>query len=317
MKRSHFARYTWFVVGYTVLVILWGAIVRATGSGAGCGNHWPTCQGAIIPPPHAIETLIEFGHRVSSGLSGILVLILLVWAFRLKPVTVFVRSMAVMSFIFILVEGFLGAMLVRLELVADNASTLRAIVIGFHLVNTLVLLAFLTLTAWGAMRRNSDPRIRFTASSGLTLALVIALLAFVVLSAAGAITALGDTLFPAETLAEGIQEDFSPTAHFLIRLRIWHPVLGGLTSAYLFALGYFLMRHTSSQHLEGHINGLFLLVSGQIGAGIINVVLLAPIWMQVVHLLLADALWILLVVITAEALTSSEMADEPRISATV
>src|SRR5690349_12155862 len=141
---SRFTKYAWVVVAFLVLVILWGAIVRATGSGAGCGNHWPTCNGEIIPAPETIERMIEFGHRVTSGLSGFLVLGLLIWAFRsnFPENKVFIRWMAVLTFVFIIIEGGLGAALVRFELVAENASSTRAIVIALHLGNTLILLAF-------------------------------------------------------------------------------------------------------------------------------------------------------------------------------
>lgn len=315
MVYTRFAKYAWFLVVYNMLVILWGAVVRATGSGAGCGNHWPQCNGQIIPHPEQIETLIEFVHRMSSGLDGILVLILLVWALRLKPVQAFVRRMAIMAFIFIMIEGMLGAALVRFELVADNTSAARAVMIGLHLVNTLVLLAFLTLTAWSASRAAGE--LRFLASSQLATAFVLAMLLFAMVSSLGAVTALGDTLFPPETLTQGIQQDFSPTAHFLERLRVWHPVIALLTSAYLFALGWVVQRDAESEVLATRINWLFMVIAAQIGAGFINVALLAPVWMQLVHLVLADSLWVLLVLVTAETVTTEEQkrkADETAVT---
>src|SRR5688500_2735288 len=143
MNNSRFTKYAWFLVLYNMFVIVWGAVVRATGSGAGCGNHWPTCTGSILPSLEQLETVIEFVHRLTSGLDGILVIVLVVWAFRLQPVQAFVRRMAVMSLIFIIIEGGLGAALVRFELVAENSSWARAVMIGLHLLNTLILLAFL------------------------------------------------------------------------------------------------------------------------------------------------------------------------------
>ena len=56
-------RFAWFTVFYNVLVILWGALVRASGSGAGCGNHWPLCNGQVIPVSPGWHTVIEFTHR--------------------------------------------------------------------------------------------------------------------------------------------------------------------------------------------------------------------------------------------------------------
>ncbi|MDQ7028186.1 MAG: COX15/CtaA family protein [Anaerolineae bacterium] len=310
---SRFSKYAWFLVLYNMFVIVWGTIVRATGSGAGCGNHWPQCQGEILPTLERLETVIEFVHRLTSGLDGILVIVLLIWAFRLQPVQKFVRQMAVMSLIFVIIEGILGAALVRFELVEDNTSTARAIMIGLHLVNTLVLLGFLTLTAWGASRPKAKESLHLTASSKLIASFSVAIVLFWIMSAAGAITALGDTLFPAASLAAGIQQDLSPTAHFLIRLRVWHPVIAIVTSTYLFALGWFIQRRTISEHLEPRFNLLFLLIAVQIGAGILNVTLLAPLWLQIAHLLLADSLWILLVIITAETLTM-QAESAPQIS---
>jgi cytochrome c oxidase assembly protein subunit 15 len=310
INNSRFTKYAWFLVLYNMFVIAWGAVVRATGSGAGCGNHWPQCNGEILPSLHQLETVIEFVHRLTSGLDGILVIVLVIWAFRLQPIQVFVRRMAVMSFIFIIIEGGLGAALVRFELVGDNSSWARAVMIGLHLLNTLILLAFLTLTAWGAGQQKTY--IQITAQTRLFALFIVGMVLFAILSAAGAITALGDTLFPSESLIEGMQQDLSPTAHFLIRLRVWHPIIAVVTSIYLFSLGWYVQR-TASEHLATRINWLFMVISLQIGVGFVNVALLAPLWMQVVHLLLADTLWILLLLVTAETLTlATATAPEPQ-----
>lgn len=306
VRSTHprFARYAWFVVAFTVLVILWGAVVRATGSGAGCGSHWPTCNGEVIPRAENIETLIEFSHRLTSAFAGVLVIGLLAWAYRLKPADRFVRAMAVLSFIFILIEGGIGAALVRLELVADNSSVLRAVMIAIHLVNTLVLLTFMVLTAWGA-RRRSDMQLRGHGTFGFML--LIGLVAFALMSAAGAITALGDTLFPAESLIEGIRADLDPEAHFLVRLRVWHPVIAVVTSIFWFAFAAYITRRTPDERLASRAQWLMILIGVQIGVGILNVVLLAPVWMQITHLFLADAMWILVVLISAESLAQPAM----------
>ncbi|GAB5493836.1 MAG: COX15/CtaA family protein [Phototrophicaceae bacterium] len=309
---SRFAKYAWFVSGYTILVILWGAVVRATGSGAGCGNHWPTCNGEILHRPEQIETLIELSHRLTSAFSGFLVLILLFWAFRIvfQYNQKFIRRMAIMTFIFILIEGGLGAALVRFELVGDNASVARAVVIGLHLVNTLILLGFSTLTAWGASKNES---VNFQGISRYGWHMIIGLIGLIGLSAIGAVTALGDTLFPVETLAEGIQQDFDPTASFLIQLRVWHPIFAIIVSAFLFWTGSQILNHKTKQvspQIERLVVMLFTVITAQIIGGFINVWLLAPVWMQVVHLLLADLMWMVLVVLSAEILVSPEFAPK-------
>ncbi|MGH8637336.1 MAG: COX15/CtaA family protein, partial [Burkholderiales bacterium] len=76
------ARFAWSVLLYTVGVIAWGAYVRATGSGAGCGAHWPLCNGVVLPRSPTIATIIELSHRVTSGIALVAVLALLVWVFR-------------------------------------------------------------------------------------------------------------------------------------------------------------------------------------------------------------------------------------------
>src|SRR5580698_1410816 len=141
-------RFAWFVVGYNVLVILWGALVRATGSGAGCGNHWPLCNGQVIPLSPRLDTVIEFTHRCMTGGATFLVIGLLVWTFRGTVKGQAARVLAVVSMALLVNEAFLGALLVKLGYVTGNQSVGRVVMLSVHLSNTLVLLAALTLTAW-------------------------------------------------------------------------------------------------------------------------------------------------------------------------
>lgn len=299
MTKSRFVRYSWFVLGYNILVILWGAFVRATGSGAGCGRHWPLCNGVVVPRPEQIETVIEFSHRVSSALAGVFVIILLVWAYRAFPRRHPARAGARWSLIFILIEGALGAALVRFELVGDNASAARAAVVAIHLVNTFILLGWLALTGWWA-RTGSHLRLKDRGS--LNWLLVIGMLGMMFIGGSGAITALGDTLFPAGSLIEGIQQDLSPTAHFLIQLRIWHPVIAVVVGVYLFAIAGMIRNAVpAAAQATRVVHAIFFV---QLILGAINVLLLAPVWMQLVHLLVADILWIAFVLMSAAALAA-------------
>lgn len=302
MPNRRFALYAWGVLGYNLLVILWGAFVRATGSGAGCGSHWPTCNGEVIPRAPELETLIELTHRLTSAFAGVLVIILLVWAFFAYQKGHHVRKRAAWSFFFILTEGAIGAGLVVLELVADNDSVARVYWIALHLINTFILVAALTLTAWGAsgggrLDLKRDRRLTRLLGSGLVLMLV--------LCAAGAVTALGDTLFPPETLAEGITEDFSPTAHFLVRLRIWHPVLAILTGVYLFIATMVVAAMRPTLPVQRFARIVQITFGLQFLGGLVNILLLAPVWMQLVHLLMADLLWIAFVIMGAAALDAT------------
>lgn len=298
LRLSGYARYAWGVLIYNLLVILWGAYVRATGSGAGCGSHWPLCNGVVIPKTARIETLIEFTHRVMSGIAFLLVVGLMVRAFQLYKKGSPVRLGASLSMIFIVSEALLGAGLVLFELVAENASMARAISMSFHLVNTFLLLASLSLTAWWASGGQS---LQFKGNGLIKGVLAVGLLGMLILGMSGAVTALGDTLFPARSLAEGIQQDLSSTAHFLIRLRLLHPSLAVLVGIYLILSASWLSLRHQEQTTITLSKVLIILVIMQISAGIVNVFLLAPIWMQILHLLLSDILWIVLVLMTASA----------------
>jgi heme A synthase len=306
MKLTRFAKYAWLVLAFNLGVILWGAYVRATGSGAGCGSHWPLCNGEVIPRTEQIETLVEFTHRLSSGAAFLLVLGMLIWAWRSYPQGHRVRRAAVFSMVFMVTEALVGAGLVLFELVADNESTARAISISIHLVNTFILLAFISLTAWWASGGN-PLKIRWERLEvGL---LVLSFIGVLVLGMSGALTALGDTLFPTSSLQEGLRQDFSETAHFLVRLRILHPGIAVIVALYtIFVVNLINARiqNRFNQQIGWVLITLFVI---QLLAGIINVLLLAPVWMQLVHLLLSDLVWICLVLFAAESLGTVESTE--------
>ncbi len=313
-NQRNFTRFAWLTLGFLMLVILWGAFVRATGSGAGCGSHWPLCNGVVVPREARTETLIEFAHRVSSALSGLMVLGLWVWAFRLYPKRHVVRLGATLSLVFIVTESLLGAGLVLFEWVADNASVGRAISMALHLVNTYLLLAAVTMTAWWAneailgrerpLRLRGQGRVGWLVGGGLLLLLV--------LGVSGAVTALGDTLFPAGSLTEGIAQDFLPTAHFLVRLRVYHPLIAIVTGIYLALAARAVAAERPGGNTRRLARILITIVAIQLVAGFVNVILLAPVWMQIVHLLLADVMWISAILLGATALTQPEI--EPQIT---
>lgn len=299
MKSSAFAKYAWFVTGFTVMVILWGALVRATGSGAGCGNHWPTCQGEIIPPPATIETVIEYSHRISSSLDGLLAIGLVVWAWRAFPKGHRVRGGAATSLAFVIIEGLIGAMLVKYELVGENSSVWRAVVIALHLANTFILLAAMTLTAWWA---GGGESLQWSSHGNTKWVLLIALLGVMLIGSSGAIVALGDTLFPANSFIEGWEQKFDPAANFLVRLRWVHPLIAVGFGLYVIVIAAYY--GLGEARLKRPAQVLIALVVIQLLAGGVNVLLLAPLWMQLVHLLLADSVWIALVVFSAGLLTT-------------
>ena len=296
--QRRFARYAWGVLAYNLLVVLWGAFVRATGSGAGCGSHWPLCNGQMVPRAPVLATVIEFTHRVTSGLDLVLVAALLVWAFRAFPRLHPARLGAVLSVVFLVTEALLGAGLVLFEHVAKNVSMARAWSLSAHLINTLTLLACLTLAAWWA---GGGGRLRWRGRDSWYA--VASLVVMVLVGISGVLAALGDTLFPAVSLAAGLRQDFSPAAHFFIRLRVLHPFLAVAGGVCL--LLYAVAAATRARNAAGIVNLAWFVAAmtiAQLLSGFVNVLLLAPVWMQIVYLLQADLLWIGLVLRCARRL---------------
>lgn len=291
-------RYGWFVLLFNVGVILLGGLVRATGSGAGCGRSWPTCQGMLVPPLEG-ATAVEFTHRAVSGAALVLVGLLAVWVWRTKAAGHPARTGAVLSLIAIVGEALIGAMIVLAEWVADDTSVARAVSVPLHLVNTLFLLAALTLTIFW-LRGGS--RIRFGDDPKIGRAVILGGLALVLLAATGAVTALADTLFPKTG------GDATAAEHFLTRLRVVHPVL----AASAISIGWWLSaRHRQLRSVAART--LTALVGAMALTGILNVAFGVPVWTQLVHLGLSDVLWITYVWVAAQALQLSA-ATESRLS---
>lgn len=307
---NRFAAFAWAVLVVNIAVILWGAYVRATGSGAGCGSHWPLCNGEVIPRSPRAETLIEFTHRATSGLALLLVVALFFWARRIYPRGRIVRRAATASLIFMLAEALIGAGLVLFELVAHDRSLARALSLAAHLVNTFLLLAAMALTAWWAQ---VDGEFRWLYNRIVAAILAVGLVGMILVGMSGAVAALGDTLFPADSLREGLLQDVSPAAHFLVRLRVLHPLLAVSIGVYLLFVAGALAFWRKERSVRRLARAVLSLLAIQIGAGVINLILLAPVWLQLVHLLLADLLWVTLVLLSASALT--RVGDRPQLDA--
>lgn len=299
--RRSFRGLAWSVVGLAFPVIAWGAVVRATGSGAGCGNTWPTCDGELLPVASSTEQLIELSHRLSSGLFGLVVIALAVYARRVFPAGHPVRKLALLTLVLTGVEALLGAGLVRFEQVADNAEVSRAFWISGHLVNTMLLLAAAFATAWFATYTDR----RYERTPGTMLAGALALL---VVGMSGAITALGDTLFPAASFVDGLRSELSVTASVFERLRIAHPILAvGAAVGIMLLVRARGLAGGRSRDIESNRSGggraLVLVLVVQLVIGVVNVLLAAPIWMQVVHLLVADLVWVMYLRVVLEEST--------------
>lgn len=308
-KLTGFARFAWAYVLYLLFVILFGAWVRITHSGAGCGDHWPTCHGEVVPFQPSVETMIEYTHRLTSGFLGIVGLAVCIWAFKRfgGKHRVFVAS--IVTLLFIVFEALIGAGIVLKELVADDDSVARAIVIALHLANTLILTGSAAMMAWWASVEDRFGRVELGSWRQLSIALGIGLLAIVATSMSGAVTALGDTLFPVDpTVGEGlfqrVRDDLSAANHFLVRLRIVHPIVATLTATYLLMLANWvrLSDRASAQSVRW-ANVLIVSTLGNVAIGVANIALHAPGAIQLIHLFVAQGVWISAVLTGASALS--------------
>ncbi len=298
-----FARFAWAVLGYNLLVVAWGAFVRATGSGAGCGKHWPTCNGEIVPRSPGVATAIEFTHRATSGIALLLVLALAIWALRAFPRAHPARRASIAAVLFMIAEALVGAGLVLYGWVAKDASAARGWVMAIHLTNTFLLLGSLALTAdWSSHPGGFLSRGRGSLAGVLAAAVFSVLLAGVT----GAIAALGDTLFPATSFAAGFRQELSGQASVLLRLRLLHPFAAISAGIVLLAAARAALRARPDQRVRRAAVAAAGLVAAEIAVGVANVLLLAPVPLQLVHLLLADLAWLALVLLASASLAPGD-----------
>lgn len=304
-SRRRFAAYAWFVTALTLAVILWGAFVRASKSGDGCGAHWPLCNGSVLPDPQSAKTLVEFAHRATSGVAFLLVVGLCVWALRAFKRGHAVRWAAALSGLFIVTESLIGAGLVLLRLVGGNASVARAVYLSVHLVNTFLLVAALALTAWWAARGVAERPRLFEFFRGRV---GVALLGSLALGVSGAVAALGATLFSEGGGPPVDVEGMSAAARLLFSLKNYmlHPALAMLVGAYLIYFALSTLKGGGDVWVQRWARSVLALVAVQFAAGLLNAALLAPVWLQIVHLLLADLLWLALVLLSAASLAPRE-----------
>jgi len=290
-------RFAWGVLAYFIAVIVWGTLVRATGSGNGCGNHWPLCNGTVLQNSPHVDTMIEFAHRITSGISFFSVVGLLWWTFAGTVRGHLARTAAIAAVAFTVVEAILGALLVKLGLTAQSQSPLRAPFLALHLANTLLMLAAITLTAHLLSRRQGylKSTIQIVAPFGAITAVVMVM----IVGVTGSLAALGDTLFPASSLGAALTQDFAAGSQWLVRWRWTHPTIAFIASLFLAWLLVRAARRTAHWDNRGLSAVVLVLLATQYVLGVLDVVLLAPLWLQLTHLLCADVLWASLVVLTA------------------
>lgn len=313
LKLTRFARYAWFVLAFNLIVIIWGVFLRASLSGDGCGEHWLTCGGEVVPSAPQLKTQIEFFHRITSSLAGIFVVGLLIsaiikWSKEKSAHNKLLVRMSLASLIFIVIEGVIGGLLVLTGNTAANWTPTRPFWMAAHLINTFTLVAVLALTAWFAGGGKSFGFLRVERK--ILFLLLLGVFGIFLVGMSGSIAALSSMLFPSSTLSEGIAKDFSATSHYILRLRVFHPILSIATGVFLIFLAGFLRKkdERNPQTLRWS-NVLSALVMLQFASGAITLLTLAPIVLQLIHLILADAVWIAFVFLTASFLAKRDEFD--------
>lgn len=314
IKQDRLAQFAWFVLAITLVVILGGGYVSASGSGDGCGDSWPRCGQPISLAEAEPATLIEWTHRLTSGMAFLLVVGLVVWVWRRYEAGHWLRRAAAISFLFMVLESLIGALIVLTRLVADSDAVARVVTQPLHLVNTFLLLAALMVTTWGL---SGGGEIRLRSHPQVVRLLLISYIAILVVGTTGSFASLASHLFPAESFAAGVQQDFSPSAPFFVKLRIWHPIAAAITGLLLVVIANRVAALRPTPHtlkMRQVVLGLFFT---EFGIGVFNAVLNAPLLMQMIHLLMADLFWLAMVWLGAAALAevtapaATDIAGEP------
>ncbi|MEA3503052.1 MAG: COX15/CtaA family protein [Actinomycetota bacterium] len=305
--RRKYRTLAWSVLIFNVGVVLGGAIVRATGSGDGCGESWPLCTDRIIPANPGVETVIEFSHRITSALALFGVIALFMFAVRLYEKGNRVRNAAAASLALLLFESVLGALLIIFGWVDQDASIGRIIVVPIHLLNTYILIGALTFTAWWS---SGNPGPTKPVDARQRRSLILGALGILLIGAIGALNALSDSLYPAESFFSGVAEEFSSEAPWLLQVRILHPIVAiavGLGVAYV-AMRLAATATGRTKRFGAAVGGLILL---QFLVGLVNVMLAAPLETQVIHLAIADTIWIVYLIFSASLLGERVPAEHP------
>ena len=272
--------YTKLGIVLSILSILAGAFVRATGSGDGCGSTWPTCKGRIIPQLSDTSEIIEFSHRSISGILLIVTLIIFTKSRDMSKGSIIRTTVNFLTF-FVVFEAAIGAVIVLYEWVGLNSSFPRIVAVPIHLVNTFGLLACyailykVLLNNFKNIKQLWDRRFVFVA------------FLFLLSGATGSITALADVLFPSASFYEGLMEDFDRTSELLTRLRILHPIVAtGLSVALI------IESRKIQKDYKIDVKFLQLLVIVAVTLGVLNVLSNIVLLLSIFHLAIADLLWI-------------------------
>ena len=277
MKLNSYAKLGLFL---SIVSILAGAFVRATGSGDGCGATWPTCKGRIIPALTDTSELIEFSHRSVSGLLLVVTLIIFSKTRKFQKGSL-VKSVTNYLTFFVIFEAIIGAIIVLFEWVGLNSSLPRIVAVPIHLVNTFGLLG-----CYAILYKIVEDDLKEIKSIFNKNFMLISLL-FLLSGATGSITALADVLFPSASFIEGFLEDFDKTSEALTRLRILHPIISSALSVVLYV---YSTRINKKYGVNVKLLKTFVIVA--VLLGVFNVISNIVLPLSILHLAIADFLWI-------------------------
>jgi len=312
-----YANFTLFVLCFCLFIILWGAWVRISHSGDGCGLSWPSCDGQYIITHQATKkTWIEWTHRFTSGLFGLFVLALLIKALFYLPSKHPARKSALLVFIFTVTEALIGARLVLKGLTGSNTSIARLLTMNLHMLNSILLTGSL-FRHWQFLKgqcisfksiylnkKNNIENLLFPKYKHL----ICFIIAFFIISLLGSLSSLSASLFPSSSLSEGLLLDFDPGSHWLIRLRLLHPVLA-ISFSMSFLLYYIQWKNLQNKkiinekqitknnfykdiiiNINSSFNLLFICVFLAMVSGLLNLLLLSPTFLKLTHLLILHLL---------------------------
>ena len=291
-----FRAFAWAVLVFTVGVIVSGDVVQATESGAGCGENWPRCDGSLIPSIGDANTAVEFTHRMATTVLSLGFVVLLVGAWKLYGRAHRVWTATLVASGFLVFEILLGAALVLFGWVDDDASWGRVIADGLHVINTFLLVGALALVAWFA---SGGSALRVDASRRPATLLIAAAATMLLITITGTINSLADTL----ALSGEVDIDDTPIAAILVSVRGIHPAL-----AIAGGIGIFYLMVQLSDAAAGRgarlLIGVQAVIALQFLVGVLNIALLTPLETQIIHLVLADTIWVLIVLLAARILSA-------------
>lgn len=290
------ANFAWLLLIYNLMVVAWGGFVRASFSGDGCGDHWPLCDGKVIPSFHTLKQVFEFSHRVSSGLVLPLVGILLFLTIRNFPKGHQARRGAGLAMAFTVSEALVGAVLVLYKLVAHNDSAYRAMSMSLHLVNTFFLLGSIAFTA---LALSGLPTVTFRKQGAVTWLLAIGAVSVALLGISGSVSALGHALKPVPDVLKAAAD---PASHWMVKLQPLHPLIAISVGLFLLLASGLLIHLRPSMEVKKAVQVMMSIYGLQMALGLLNIFLKAPIWMQIIHLVLADVLFVSFAGVCAYAL---------------